>query len=90
MNVAVYPGSFDPITLGHLDILKRASKLFDKVIIAVAFNSKKSDFLFEKEERIDLIKRTTTDFKNIEIDSFKGLLVDYCIGKKCKCDCTWS
>ena len=73
---AIYPGTFDPITLGHLDILKRASTLFDKVIIAVAINSEKSP-MFSKVTRIKMIKEVTANFENVEVDSFSGLLVDY-------------
>lgn len=73
---AIYPGTFDPITLGHLDILKRASTLFDKVIIAVAINSEKSP-MFSKDTRIKMIKEVTANFENVEVDSFSGLLVDY-------------
>ena len=84
MNIAVYPGSFDPITYGHLDILKRSSKLFDIIIVAVADNSSKKNFLFTKTERIDLIKQTTENLQNVEIDAFEGLLINYCLKKKAK------
>lgn len=80
MQVAIYPGSFDPITLGHLDIIKRASKIFDKVIVAILINSKKESS-FTVEERIDFIKRATKDIKNIEIEYFSGLLIDFAIEK---------
>lgn len=76
MKIAVYPGSFDPITNGHLDILKRASKIFDKVIILVAINeSKKSRFSLE--ERLEMIKESIYDLKNVEADSYEGLTVEY-------------
>ena len=74
--IAIYPGSFDPITLGHLDILQRASSLFDKIIMAVAINSEKKP-MFSNKTRIKMIKVVTKDFNNIEVDSFSGLLVDY-------------
>ena len=74
--IAIYPGSFDPITLGHLDILKRAASLFDKVIMAVAINSEKKP-MFSNKTRIKMIKEVTKDVDNIEVDSFSGLLVDY-------------
>ena len=76
MKIAVYPGSFDPCTNGHLDIISRASKLFDKVIVAVLQNSNKTP-LFSAEERVDMIKKVTTGFDNVEVDSFSGLLVDF-------------
>jgi len=73
---AVYPGSFDPATFGHLDIIKRASLLFDKLVVAVLKNSEKSAF-FTVEERIEQLKELTKDIKNVEVDSFSGLLIDY-------------
>ncbi|WP_099188066.1 pantetheine-phosphate adenylyltransferase [Tepidibacter mesophilus] len=80
-KIAVYPGSFDPITNGHLDIIKRASKLFDKLIVAVLYNSSKNS-LFTFEERVELIKEVVKDIDNVEVDSFTGLLIDYCNDKK--------
>lgn len=76
MKVCVYPGSFDPITYGHLDIIERASKIFDKLIVAVVCNPNKTS-AFTLEERVELIKECTKDFNNIEVDSFCGLLIDY-------------
>ena len=76
MKLAVYPGSFDPITLGHIDIIKRASKIADKIIVAVLSNSKKSP-LFNVDERIDMIKNSIKDIENISVDVFDGLLVDF-------------
>ena len=75
-TTAVYPGSFDPITKGHLDIIKRAAKIFDKVYVAILVNSSKTP-MFTIEERMDFIKRSTKDIDNVVIDSFSGLLVDY-------------
>ena len=76
MKIAIYPGSFDPITNGHLDVLARAAKMFDKVIILVAINdSKKSRFSIEN--RVEMIKESICDFKNVEVDSYNGLTVDY-------------
>jgi len=75
MKIAIYPGSFDPITYGHLDILKRAMKLFDKIIVIVAYNDLKKT-MFTAEERVSLIKETTKDLKNIEVKSYSGLTVD--------------
>jgi pantetheine-phosphate adenylyltransferase len=74
--IAIYPGSFDPITLGHLDIIERGAKLFDKVIVAVLSNPSKQP-LFEVEQRIEQITRCTKHLTNIEVDSFIGLTVDY-------------
>ena len=80
MKTAVYPGSFDPATNGHIDIIKRSGALFDKVIVAVLINPNKSP-LFSVEERVDILRRTCGDIKNVEIDSFSGLLIDYCKSK---------
>lgn len=76
MKIAIYPGSFDPITNGHLDIIERASKLFDKVIVLVSFNSLKKG-CFKYNERVDIIRKVTINIKNVEVDSFEGLLSDY-------------
>ena len=80
---AVYPGTFDPITNGHLDIIERATQLFDKVIISVAFNINKKP-LFTETERMDMVAKSTKKFRNIEIDVFSGLLVDYAVKKKAR------
>ncbi|SES08691.1 Phosphopantetheine adenylyltransferase [Butyrivibrio fibrisolvens] len=77
MKIAVYPGSFDPVTLGHLDIVKRASMMFDKVIVTVMHNSAKSS-LFSVDERVKMIKEAVSEFENVEVDSYDGLLIDYC------------
>jgi len=76
MRTAIYPGSFDPPTNGHLDVVERAVKLFDRVIVAVAANEAKHP-LFSLEERMDLVRRSIQHLKNVEADSFDGLLVDY-------------
>lgn len=76
MRIAVYPGSFDPITNGHLDIIKRGSKSFDKVIVAVLINIDKKG-LFDIEERVELIKKVVANMPNVEVLSFSGLLVDF-------------
>lgn len=76
MKIAVYPGSFDPVTNGHLDIIKRAAKTFDKVYVAILTNSAKSP-AFSLSQRIDWLKRATKELGNVEIDSFSGLLVNY-------------
>ena len=76
-KIAVVPGSFDPITNGHLDIIKRASRIFDKLYVCVLNNSEKVKTLFTIEERVALIKESTKDFSNIIVESFEGLLVEY-------------
>jgi pantetheine-phosphate adenylyltransferase len=73
----VCPGSFDPITFGHLDIVERASSIFDEVVIAVMVNKTKQT-LFTVEERIEMTKEVTSKFPNVKVDSWSGLLVDYC------------
>jgi len=80
MKTAVYPGSFDPVTNGHIDVIKRALKIFDKLIVTVGDNPGKQP-AFSTEERLDMLKECTKDIKNIEIDSFSGLLLDYVKGK---------
>ncbi len=76
MITAVYPGSFDPCTNGHLDIIKRSAKLFDKVYVAVLTNSAKNP-TFTVEERIELLRKSVEEFGNVEVCSFSGLLVDF-------------
>ena len=76
MTIAIYPGSFDPITNGHLDILKSGSEIFNKVIIAVSYNINKKGFL-TVEERTSLIEKSVKHIPNIEVDSFDGLTVEY-------------
>ncbi len=76
MQTAVYPGSFDPCTNGHLDVIRRASKLFDKVVVAVLINEKKNPS-FSLEERVNMLKTATEDIPNVEICSFSGLLADF-------------
>jgi pantetheine-phosphate adenylyltransferase len=79
----IYPGTFDPATLGHLDLIKRAVSTFDEIIVAVALNPHKNP-LFSLEERMSMLKDATKNINNIEIDSFEGLLIDYARRKKCK------
>lgn len=76
MTIAIYPGSFDPITNGHLDILKSGAEIFEKVIIAVSYNINKQGFL-PVDERVSLIKASVKDIPNVEVDSFQGLTVEY-------------
>jgi pantetheine-phosphate adenylyltransferase len=77
MRRAVCPGSFDPVTNGHLDIIGRASRLFDEVIIGVLINQHKTG-LFTIEERIDMLRQVTKAYGNVRVESFRGLLVDFC------------
>ncbi|HJC51310.1 MAG TPA: pantetheine-phosphate adenylyltransferase [Candidatus Anaerostipes avistercoris] len=76
MSIAVYPGSFDPVTKGHLDIIERSAKVFDKLIIAVLVNSEKKP-LFSTEEKVEMIREGTKHLSNVEVTSFSGLLVDF-------------
>lgn len=76
MKTAVFPGSFDPVTSGHLDLIKRASKMFDRLILGVLINSSKKPLL-TVEERVRLLKEVTKDLKNVEVEAFDGLLVDF-------------
>ncbi|MEA4867529.1 MAG: pantetheine-phosphate adenylyltransferase [Bacteroidia bacterium] len=77
MKTAVFPGSFDPFTLGHLDVLTSALKLFDKIIVAVGFNVQKAGY-FSVEERVRIIKESVKGMENIVVDSYSGLTIDYC------------
>ncbi len=77
-RIAVYPGSFDPVTSGHLDIIRRSAKLFDKIIVVVMSNYRKiGSYAFTVDERVDFIKRCTKDIPNVSVDSYMGLLADY-------------
>ncbi|WP_163192617.1 pantetheine-phosphate adenylyltransferase [Clostridium thermarum] len=76
MRIAVYPGSFDPITNGHEDIIKRAAKIFDEVIVAVLVNPDKRG-LFSIEERVELIRKVVTPYSNVKVESFSGLLINF-------------
>ena len=80
-RTAIYPGSFDPLTNGHLDVVQRAAKLFDRVIIAVASNDSKHP-LFTKDERVALVQKAVAKLPNVETDAFDGLLVEYVAAKK--------
>ena len=79
-RIAVFPGSFDPITLGHLDIIERAVPLFDKIIVAIGTNSSKH-YMFSEEQRKKFIEQSVAKFPNVEVDVYEGLTVDYCIEK---------
>ncbi len=77
MKNAVYPGSFDPMTLGHLDVIERAAKMFDTLTVSVLNNKAKSP-LFSVEERVNILQEATAHLDNVKVDSFSGLLIDYC------------
>jgi pantetheine-phosphate adenylyltransferase len=81
MKVSVYPGSFDPITNGHLDIIKRASRVFDEVIVGVLINPEKSGLL-TSDKRVELIERVVKDIPNVRVESFSGLLINFMREKK--------
>lgn len=83
MNIGVYPGSFDPVTNGHLDIIERASKIFDKLIVAVLVNPNKTP-IFDIEERVEFLRETTEHLPNVEVDAFKGLLIEFMKQKNAK------
>jgi len=74
--IAIYPGSFDPITNGHLDLIERGSKLFDRLIVSILCNDEKEP-LFSVEERVEMLREVLRGFRNVEVDHFEGLLVDY-------------
>jgi len=80
MKAAIYPGSFDPLTLGHMDIIIRSANIFDELIVAVLDNKAKSP-LFSVEERVKIIKEATKDIPNVKVESFSGLLIDYAKSK---------
>ena len=80
-RIAIYPGSFDPVTNGHVDIAQRGLKLFDKIIVAILHNPIK-EFLFTVEERIEMLESSFEEYPNIEVETFDGLLVDYAARKK--------
>ena len=77
MKTAIYPGTFDPITNGHLDIIERAVQLFDQIVVSIAKNSEKGQSLFSEEERTYLIRESLLELPSVEVDSFEGLMVDH-------------
>lgn len=77
MKIAIYPGSFDPITLGHLNIVRRAAQIFDKVVVCIMINGEKDTAMFTPEQRVDMARRVTERLPNVEVDYFNGLLAEY-------------
>ena len=76
-KIAVYPGSFDPITNGHIDLLSRGLRIFDEIIVLIAYNPNKATHLFSVEDRLDMIREVVKQYDNVRVDSYPGLLVDY-------------
>lgn len=85
MRTAIFPGSFDPFTLGHLDVLRSALQLFDKVIVAVGYNSTKNGGFFDPETRVEIIRKVTKDLPNVEVCSYTGMTVDIARTKGASC-----
>ena len=83
-NLAICPGSFDPVTIGHLDIISRSAKMFGKVVVVVMTNPNKSSGSFTVEERVQMIKKAVADIPNVEVDQYEGLLADYAARKNAK------
>ena len=77
MSLAICPGSFDPITLGHLDIIRRAANIFDKVIVCIMCNATKTKPMFKIDERVEMVKKVVRSYPNIEVDTYDGLLAEY-------------
>lgn len=77
MSVAICPGSFDPITLGHLNIIRRSAQIFDKVIVCIMFNSTKTNPMFTVNERVEMVRKVVERFHNVEVDTWDGLLAEY-------------
>ena len=83
-NLAICPGSFDPVTIGHLDIISRSAKMFGKVIVVVMTNPNKSSGSFTVEERVEMLKKAVADIPNVQVDHYGGLLADYAARKNAK------
>jgi len=82
--IAIYPGSFDPPTNGHLDLIERGSKIFDQLVVAILRTPEKKDPLFTIEERVEMLREVTRDALNVEVESFHGLLVDYAVRRQAR------
>ncbi|MBP7654709.1 pantetheine-phosphate adenylyltransferase [Candidatus Dependentiae bacterium] len=83
-NTIIYPGTFDPVTFGHIDIIGRAAKMFEKVIVGIIKHPVKTNFMFDIEERVEFVKKSSFKFLNVEVESFEGLLVHYAKQKNVK------
>jgi len=83
-NTIIYPGTFDPVTFGHIDIIGRAAKMFEKVIVGIIKHPVKTNFMFDIEERVEFVKKSSSKFSNVEVESFEGLLVHYAKQKNVK------
>lgn len=77
MNIAICPGSFDPITLGHLNIIRRTAQIFDKVVVCIMYNASKTAPMFSIEERVEMVRKVVARFPNVEVDASDGLLAEY-------------
>ena len=82
--IAIYPGSFDPPTNGHLDLIERGSKIFDLLVVAITRNPEKKDSLFTIEERVEMLREVTRHCPNVEVETFDGLLVDYAVRRQAR------
>ncbi len=82
--IAIYPGSFDPPTNGHLDLIERGSKIFDQLVVAILRNPEKEDPLFSIEERVEMLREVARDCSNVEVEAFNGLLVDYAVRRQAR------
>ncbi len=82
MKTAIYPGSFDPVTLGHLNVIKRAARCFDRLVVCVMVNSDKPAGMFTPDERVDMLRRVCDKLPNVDIDQFSGLVADYARDQK--------
>lgn len=82
--IAIYPGSFDPPTNGHLDLIERGSKIFDQLVVAILRNPEKKDPLFTIEQRVEMLREVTRGCANVEVESFNGLLVDYAVRRQAR------
>ena len=88
-KIAIFPGSFDPITIGHVDVVSRALPLFEQIIIAIGTNSQKNS-LYSLEQRTRWIEKVFKDEPRVKVDHYEGLTINYCVQKKCTIYCSWN